>query len=530
MNRSRIILVFDNEFAKRGISNSLEQIGFILTPVSLLDASATRLSGEILVHLCLPRDLDITIGQLRANFLSSTIIAIRDIESPTVRINALLAGADSCYGASISYSEVAAAIQSAQRKLNLSYAPAGHAARRPEPAAGPVAASPPPPEKAWRLGDNEWTLVSPGGVGISLTRMERSIMKAMHKHPEKMVGRGDFVIESADIASNGRSLDLIVSRLKRKGNVAGASIPIRSMRGKGYAFSGELRVDGERVDTPASPAVRPLLGKADASQYPLLAAIQDERLLFHYQPIVSAQTREIVGAEALLRCKDAGGGTADLEGLLREACASEAAHALVGWGLRTISADQARWGQAAAGQGAVVNINVSPQSFARRDVVDAILLGVFSHGLSPRDLRLEISEEATSRTGAADVRAILEEFTSIGVEVWLDDFGRGYNNLEWLSALPLAGLKLEKSIVWNAARNPDSHKVLRSICQLAKDLGITTVAQGIETDAHHQAVLQAGCELMQGPLFFKPATSDEFARALAGQRAYRAAVMPESGR
>ena len=91
-------------------------------------------------------------------------------------------------------------------------------------------------------------------------------------------------------------------------------------------------------------------------------------------------------------------------------------------------------------------------------------------------------------------------------------------------------MKLEKSIVWNAARHSDSHKVLRSICQLAKDLGITTVADGIETAAHRQAALDAECELMQGLLFFKPASGEEFARALAGQRAHHAAVMPEPGR
>jgi EAL domain-containing protein (putative c-di-GMP-specific phosphodiesterase class I)/DNA-binding response OmpR family regulator len=530
MNRSRIILVFDNEFAKRGISNSLEQIGFILNSVSLLDASANRLSGEILVHLCLPRDLDITIGQLRANFLSSTIIAIRDIESPTVRINALLAGADSCYGTNISYSEVAAAIQSAQRKLTLAYAPAGHAARRMEPPLGQAVASPAPEEKIWRLADNEWTLTSPVGVGVSLTPMERAIMKTMLGHPEKMVGRGDFAIESEDVAGNGRSLDLIVSRLKRKGNVAGASIPIRSMRGKGYSFSGELRADGARPPPTPPAIIRPPLRKPEDPEYPLLTAIQDDRLHFLYQPIVLAHTQEIAGAEATLAWKDASGMGGDIEGLLRDACKSEGAHELVGWGLRTISADLARWRQIGASPGTVVNINVSPQSFARRDVVDAILLGVFSYGLSPRDLRLEITEETTSQVGSADMRAVLEEFTSLGVQVWLDDFGKGYNNLEWLSTLPLSGLKLERSIVWNAARHPDSHKVLRSICQLAKDLGITTVADGIETDAHRQAALDAGCELMQGLLFFKPASSDEFARALAGKRAHHAAVMPEPGR
>lgn len=530
MNRSRVILVFDNEFAKRGISNSLEQIGFILHPISLQDAFAARLSGELLAHLCLPRDMDITIGQLRASFLNSTIIAIRDIDSPAVRINALLAGADSCYSANISYSEVAAAIQSAQRKHTLSYAPGSHAARRLDPFSAPAAASAAPPEKAWRLGDNGWTLISPAGIVVSLTPMEKAVLKAMREHPEKMVGRGDFTIDSMDITGNGRSLDLIVSRLKRKGNAVGAPIPIRSMRGKGYSFSGELRVDGAREDAPLSAAVRPVMRKADELRHPLLAAIQEGRLQVLYQPIVTAQTHEIVGAEAMLGWKDADGMEVDIEGLLRDACASEAAPALVGWGLRTISADQTGWRQAGAGQGTVVNINVSPQSFARRDVVDAILRGVFSFGLSPRDLRLEITEETTSHAGFADMRAILEEFTSQGVQVWLDDFGKGYNNLEWISTLPLAGLKLEKSIVWNAARNPDSHKVLRSICQLAKDLDITTVAEGIETDAHRQAALDAGCELMQGFLFFKPASSDEFARALAGQRARRADVMLEPGR
>ncbi|MFY3956627.1 histidine kinase, partial [Achromobacter xylosoxidans] len=129
MNRSRIILIFDNEFAKQGISDSLEQIGFVLNPVSLQEPAPACQAGEIQVHLCLPRDLDITIGQLRARFAHSTIIAIRHIESPAVRINALLAGADSCYGANISYSEVAAAIQSAQRKLTLCQPPAAVAPR-----------------------------------------------------------------------------------------------------------------------------------------------------------------------------------------------------------------------------------------------------------------------------------------------------------------------------------------------------------------------------------------------------------------
>ncbi|KAG1535061.1 hypothetical protein G6F50_015400 [Rhizopus delemar] len=135
-----------------------------------------------------------------------------------------------------------------------------------------------------------------------------------------MVGRGDFAIESEDVAGNGRSLDLIVSRLKRKGNVAGASIPIRSMRGKGYSFSGELRVDGARLPPTPPAIIRPPLRKPEDPEYPLLTAIQDDRLHFLYQPIVLAHTQEIAGAEATLAWKDASGMGGDIEGLLRDAC------------------------------------------------------------------------------------------------------------------------------------------------------------------------------------------------------------------
>ncbi|MCF7768159.1 EAL domain-containing protein [Achromobacter pulmonis] len=517
MNRSRIILIFDNEFAKQGISDSLQQIGFVLNPVSLQEPAPARHAGEIQVHLCLPRDLDITIGQLRARFAHSTIIAIRHIESPAVRINALLAGADSCYGANISYSEVAAAIQSAQRKLTLCQPPAASAPRRPDVVAGaPVA------EQSWRLCENEWTLVSPGGQGITLTPMERAVLKGMHDHPERLIRRADFAVASLDIAGNGRALDLVISRLKRKGAAAGMAIPIRSLRGKGYAFSAALSQDGEAQETPAA--------RKEGAVSPLLAAIQGDRLQFHYQPIVTATDLEIVGAEALLRWRAAGGETMGIDGLLRETCAPEAAQALISWGLHTIARDQTRWRQAAHGSGLAVNIKISPQSFARRDFVGAILRDIAACGLAYGDIRIELTEEAALHAGSADIRSMLEAFTSRGIQVWLDDFGKGYNNLEWLSTLPLAGLKLDKSIIWSAARQAEAQKVLASICRLARDLDITTVGGGIETEAHCRAAREAGCDLLQGFLFFRPGTADELAAALAEQRWRRAGVARPRGR
>ncbi|CUJ35656.1 EAL domain-containing protein [Achromobacter ruhlandii] len=513
MNRSRIILIFDNEFAKQGISDSLQQIGFVLNPVSLQEPAPARHAGEIQVHLCLPRDLDITIGQLRARFAHSTIIAIRHIESPAMRINALLAGADSCYDANISYSEVAAAIQSAQRKLTLCQPPAASVPRRPDAAAEPAAA-----EQSWRLCDNEWTLVSPGGAAVNLTPMERTVLKGMHGHPERVIRRAGFAAAGLDIVGNGRALDLVISRLKRKGVAAGMAIPIRSLRGKGYAFSATLVQDG------SGASHEPTVIRKEGAVSPLLAAIQGDRLRFHYQPIVTAADLEIVGAEALLRWRVAGGETMGIDGLLREAAAPEAAQALISWSLQTIARDQARWRQAAQGAALAVNLNISPQSFARRDVVGTVLRGIAACGQASGDIRIELTEEAALHAGSADIRSTLEAFTGRGIQVWLDDFGKGYNNLEWLSTLPLTGLKLDKSIVWSAARQAEAQKVMTSICQLARDLDIVTVAQGIETEAHCRAAREAGCDLLQGFLFFRPGTGDELAAALVEQRWRRADI------
>ena len=74
--------------------------------------------------------------------------------------------------------------------------------------------------------------------------MERAVLKGMYGHPERIIRRADFAVASLDIAGNGRALDLVISRLKRKGAAAGMAIPIRSLRGKGYAFSAALAQDG----------------------------------------------------------------------------------------------------------------------------------------------------------------------------------------------------------------------------------------------------------------------------------------------
>ncbi|WYX23017.1 helix-turn-helix domain-containing protein [Achromobacter xylosoxidans] len=112
--------------------------------------------------------------------------------------------------------------------------------------------------KSWRLCDNEWTLVSPAGPGVSLTPMERAVLKGMHAHAERLIRRADFAVASLDIPGNGRALDLVISRLKRKGAAAGLSIPIRSLRGKGYSFSAALAQDSAAGDgrEPAAPRKR----------------------------------------------------------------------------------------------------------------------------------------------------------------------------------------------------------------------------------------------------------------------------------
>lgn len=236
----------------------------------------------------------------------------------------------------------------------------------------------------------------------------------------------------------------------------------------------------------------------------LRRALQNREFVRHYQPIVALKTDEIVGFEALVRWQKPGDrllypsdfiAVMEDAGLivflgrwvLREAC-------------RTVRALQQQFPRK---DPLTISVNVSPREFAEPDLVADILSVIAETGIDPRCLRLEITEGVTI-SDARRVAGILTELKELGVRVSIDDFGTGYSSLSYLHSLPLDVLKFDRSFIAAMDKNPESFQIVRTILNLAGNLGMDVVAEGTEV-AEQVAQLQSmGCEFGQGYYFSKP--------------------------
>jgi diguanylate cyclase (GGDEF)-like protein/PAS domain S-box-containing protein len=233
-----------------------------------------------------------------------------------------------------------------------------------------------------------------------------------------------------------------------------------------------------------------------------------------FQPIVSARTGEILGAETLVRMRTGDGRilgpglfvpAAEETGLivpLGEHVLIEALRHLVAW------RDELRY----------ISVNVSPRQLAEPDFVP-LLAGLLAAApeLEPGRLVLEITETALLAS-TVDITERLETIKSLGVRIALDDFGTGYSSLTWLQSVPADIVKLDRSFVAGLATDAKKSSIIRAVLWLAQSMGMSAVAEGVEEAADVQALREVGCPLLQGYFFGKPMPPDEFAAGLQRSR------------
>jgi diguanylate cyclase (GGDEF)-like protein len=246
----------------------------------------------------------------------------------------------------------------------------------------------------------------------------------------------------------------------------------------------------------------------------LRRAIADGQITAAFQPIVDLPTGRVVKYEALARwthprrgpispgvfipLAEEAGLVADLGAhMLRLGCAQ-----LRRW------QDAARAGDGPAGAEAVgVTVNVSGRQLDEGAVRPAVQAALAATGADPRGLTLELTESVAMREPAKVLEA-LTGLAEMGVAAALDDFGTGYSSLAYLHRYPLAVLKIDKSFVDGLGAvpgDPNAAAVVRTVVQLARALGLQTVAEGVETEAQRDALVGLGCDFGQGYLFGRPA-------------------------
>jgi diguanylate cyclase (GGDEF)-like protein len=242
-------------------------------------------------------------------------------------------------------------------------------------------------------------------------------------------------------------------------------------------------------------------------------AVENDQFEVHLQPLVDLSSGMLVGAEALLRWDHPTRGLLSPGAFLELA---EESGLLVPIGAQVLEracAAAADWVEPLT-----LTVNVARSQLTRSDLVADVASALESSGLAPDRLLLEVTEYAVMQDIERS-HAILSDLVALGVRVALDDFGTGYSSLEHLARLPVHLLKVAKTFVDGIGNEDRRAVVARGIVDLARALGLGTIAEGIETEAQAQQLRVWGCALGQGYLFGHPVAASQFPMAPHGPAA-----------
>ena len=249
----------------------------------------------------------------------------------------------------------------------------------------------------------------------------------------------------------------------------------------------------------------------------LRRALERNQFVLRYQPRVNLVTRQIVGAEALLRWRIPQRGTVPP---LRFISLAEETGLIVPigkWVLQTACAQNKAW-QDAGLPPIVVSVNVSPRQFRHESLVQTVAAALRSTRLEPRYLELELTESMVMHD-APQLVAMLDELKELGVKIAVDDFGTGYSSLSYLTRFPVSALKIDRSFVKDIEHDQQDAVIVRTIVELAHTLGFMVVAEGVETENQLAFLHGLGCEQAQGFLFAHPMSADRLAALLPAPKA-----------
>lgn len=231
-------------------------------------------------------------------------------------------------------------------------------------------------------------------------------------------------------------------------------------------------------------------------------ALEYDELELWYQPILSLRTGRVTSAEALIRWRHPEQGLIGPGRFLAVAEDVGLAIPISEWVIRTACRDAASW-QSASPYPIAVHVNVPAAHIQHPGFVEFVEIALKSAGLSPHVFGVEIVESAVMDDQEKSVHA-LSRLLALGVHVAIDDFGTGYSNLSYLRNFPISSLKVDQSFVRTLPGRTQDSAIVKAIIAMGQGLGLSVVAEGIETPEQLQFLMQLGCDLGQGYYFAKP--------------------------
>lgn len=250
----------------------------------------------------------------------------------------------------------------------------------------------------------------------------------------------------------------------------------------------------------------------------LHGALAEGQLRLHYQPIVDLRSMTAVAVEALVRWQHPRRGLLPPGTFIGAAEESGLIVPLGSWVLREACRQAAVWNALAsvraAGRPLQVHVNLAPRQLVSPGFVDTVSEALADSGLAPDALCLEITESTLMHDERASASA-LQAVRALGIHISLDDFGTGYSSLSYLQRFPIDSLKVDRSFVEGLGDEDNDPVIVSAVLALAHSLGISTVAEGVETRRALDVLVRLGCDRVQGYLISHPVPAEVLEPRLA---------------
>ena len=238
----------------------------------------------------------------------------------------------------------------------------------------------------------------------------------------------------------------------------------------------------------------------------LRKAVEGQRWTLYYQPVVELSTGRMTGVEALIRWIEPDGTMvppADFIPLAEELGLIET---IGDWVVGELVYQAHAWRE--LDMDLEIGFNLSPRQFWQPDLAERIVSRITAGGLDPSRILVEITE-GSAMLDPDRAQEILWELDRAGLRIAVDDFGTGYSSLSRLREMPVSVLKIDRSFVAGADRDPQAASIVTAFLELSRGLGMTTLAEGIETEGELAFLQERGCELGQGFIFARPVPPEE---------------------
>ena len=251
------------------------------------------------------------------------------------------------------------------------------------------------------------------------------------------------------------------------------------------------------------PAMDALMQARRTLELDLRRALAEEEFELFYQPLVRVQTRQVSGFEALIRWRHPTRGLVSPGEFIPFAEETGLVTQVDEWVLRAACREAATWPDELS-----VAVNLSAAHFRSEAVIATVAAALEESGLRPDRLEIEITESMMIENSERAL-AILHQLRNLGARISMDDFGIGYSSLGYLRNFRFDKIKIDQSFVRELATRPDSIAIIRAVTSLCGSLGMTTTAEGVETDEQLAALVAENCTEAQGYLFSRPLPASE---------------------